>query len=185
MNNRSNWIASVAVVLVVGALLYLGLGYKGKKAGTENATANTAAVIAEGDYPIGGTSTQFHEGRAEASVVLSRSLPSIKVDYDLQNITAGELDGAAGEDAVAVLGMTAGGKWYAQSLVAFLDKNGKMEYAGDAFLGDRIVVKNITIKDKAIFVDILTHGPNDYLDDPKLPRTLQFEIKDGKLFETR
>lgn len=185
MMNRTNWLVAVAVVVVVGSLLYFGVERRRAVEGPSIGDSQTAALVTDGEYDIQGVTTQFREGRAEALVTLGRNLPALKVSYELQNVTGGELDGEEGEDAAAILGMSSGGTWHAQSLVIFKNNGGQMEYVGDAFLGDRVVVKSVEVKDRIVTVQILTHGPNDYLNDPQLPRTLRFTLNNGAVVAAR
>lgn len=186
MTKRTNWLVAVAVILVVGGLLYFGVNRRrAVQEPSLTSGSQAASLVTEGEYPIGGNLTRFREGRAEALITLGENAPALKVSYELRSVTGGELDGESGEDAAAILGTVSDSKWHAQSLAVFRNNGGKMEYAGEAFLGDRIVVQSLDIKDGVITVNILTHGPDDYLDDPTLLRTLKFKLSNGLVVEAR
>lgn len=96
----------------------------------------------------------------------------------------GDLDGADGADAAAVLVADPGGSGSFYYLVALLDQDGSPLHAASALLGDRIKVKSVSIADGQIRVVYLDRQPGEpFTTEPSLEVTKDFRLQDGQLEE--
>jgi len=100
-------------------------------------------------------------------------------------IAFGDLNGDGAEDAVAVLGSSGGGSGSFYELVAMIDRNGSPRQAAIRFLGDRIAVKNLSIRSGRIRVGRSKHAPNDPLCCPSLNVTEEYGLRGGSLSRLR
>lgn len=76
---------------------------------------------------------------------------------------AGDLDGDGVADAVALLAANSGGSGVFEYAVAMLSRSGQPVQVGYEFLGDRVKVNRVTIANRQIIVDMITHGANEPL----------------------
>ncbi len=94
----------------------------------------------------------------------------------------GNLSDSLEKDGVAIIYSETGGSGTFVYLNLYVNKNGKMVQSGyPIFLGDRIKVKNVTIKNKKILLDLITHGKGEPLCCPTTKETQKFELKNGQL----
>ena len=101
----------------------------------------------------------------------------------LSNSAAGNLDDTGGEDAVVILIDNPGGSGTFYHLFAVINQNGKPFDVATIFLGDRIRVKRLAIKEKEIVVDMLTRGDDEAMaSEPTLEITRKYRLEANRLF---
>jgi len=100
-----------------------------------------------------------------------------------QKIAFGDLDNEGIDDAAVILGTSGGGTGYFIELVAFSNRNGEPYSITSESLGDRVVVKQITIKNGVIKMKMLTHRDSDGQCCHTKKTTPKYFIKEGKLVE--
>lgn len=93
----------------------------------------------------------------------------------------GDLNGDGMEDAAVILAANTGGSGVFMTLAAMLNDKGTPRFASSAELGDRELVKSITIQVGVISVSMTKHGPNDPLCCPTLNVTERYKLEGGKL----
>lgn len=93
----------------------------------------------------------------------------------------GDLDGDGLADGAVVYYENYGGSGAFVRMAVFICKDGKPVQVGMRSLGDRSDTKNLTIKNKVLVLDIMTHRPNDSAPDPTKRKVVNFKLKQGKL----
>jgi hypothetical protein len=93
-----------------------------------------------------------------------------------QPMAFGDLNGDGHEDAVVLLASIKGGTGHFWSVAAVVNDHGVPVHYASAPLGDRVVVKSIRIEGGGIYVDMVTHGANDPLCCPTVPKTKWFTL---------
>jgi hypothetical protein len=100
------------------------------------------------------------------------------------SVASGDLDGDGRLDAVTVIGWTGGGSGFFESLVGITDVNGKRVTSAQQVLGDRIVVRALSIKNREVTVALTTQAPNDGMCCPTQRKTLRFVLQGNSFVET-
>ncbi len=101
---------------------------------------------------------------------------------EITNIAIGELNESGKKEAVAIATISSGGSGVFIYLNYYVEKNGKMEQSGfPYFLGDRIIVNKVSIKNKKILISFIGHGSGEPLCCPSTKGIFEFVIKSGKL----
>lgn len=78
-----------------------------------------------------------------------------------EQMAFGDLNGDGIGDAAVLLAENYGGTGVFVSVIAMINQNGKPAQAAAEMLDDRPMINSISIKDGQIFLDAVTHGPND------------------------
>ena len=101
---------------------------------------------------------------------------------EIKKIVFGDLSGTDGNDAVAIIYSETGGSGTFVYLNLYLKKNGTMEQSGfPIFLGDRVRVEKLAIKDRKVIVKMITHGAGEPLCCPSTKETRHFKVENGQL----
>ena len=134
---------------------------------TEHNTAHNAAAEAVG-WPdlqslalsIGGEAIQFAQGHGV--VTYDDPYGGWSERYELrETVGRGDLNNDGRDDLVALVEHRPGGSGIFSYLVPVLDDNGTAAAREAVFLGDRIVVEDISVHDGRIEVAMLDRGPGD------------------------
>lgn len=163
------------------------LGAKG--AGKENGAAPKEVVDALKNadyYPVlynKGTQVRLTNGMYAFPAAGESSKEGYALKLEEETIVYGDLNGDGAEDAAAVLKETHGGSNVFYGLAAVMNWKGELKNVSTAFIGDRVVVKSLKIKDGTILVDVLSHRSDNYACCPTLPMTLRFALNDYGLEE--
>jgi hypothetical protein len=96
-------------------------------------------------------------------------------------VAIGDLNGDGAADSAVVLATSTGGTGVFRSLHAALNKDGKPSEAAFAYLGDRVQVKSLTVRDGAVIVDLLTHGPKDSACCPTMEVVQTYKLQGNTL----
>jgi hypothetical protein len=97
----------------------------------------------------------------------------------------GDLNGDGKSDAAVILAENGGGSGTFESVVAVYNENGVPVQAGQAALGDRVLVNSVKIEAGAVVLDMVVQAPNDPMCCPTLPTTQTFRPVSGGLVLTR
>ena len=141
-----------------------------------------AAALADADYAIEVTANgkaPLKQGAYEEAIPDS----SAKTVVKLGTQTAfGDLDGNGSEDAVAILQTSSGGSGDSTYVAAVLNDAGVAKPVASIFLGDRIVVKSLSIAGGKITASWLDRKPGDPMSSaPSVETSKQFVLQDDKL----
>ena len=90
-------------------------------------------------------------------------------------------DGA--QDAAVVLISSGGGSGTFYHLAAVLNDKGAPRHVSSILLGDRIKLKNVTVKNGEITVEMTMHGPNDPLCCPTQEVSKVYTLQAEKLVQ--
>jgi len=105
------------------------------------------------------------------------------ISVELLRIADGDLNGDGVPDAAVLLGSNTGGSAVFEDVVAVLNRKGGPDPRARTFLGDRVRVDTLAIRDGAIYVHMIAHGPSDPMCCPTLAVSKTFAIKGDTLFE--
>ncbi|MDB5259469.1 MAG: hypothetical protein JWO73_677 [Candidatus Taylorbacteria bacterium] len=109
----------------------------------------------------------------------------IAFDTATSSYAYGDIDGDGVSDIAAIIGENTGGTGYFDYLAVFANKGGVPTFAAYAYLGDRIMIKKVSVSKGVIAVDFITQGPNEPMCCGTLPKTLSFSMVGGKLVEVK
>ena len=79
----------------------------------------------------------------------------------VKQMAFGDLNGDGVGDAAVLLAENYGGTGVFVSVLAMINQNGRAVQAAAEMIDDRPVINSISIKDGQIYLDAVTHGPND------------------------
>ena len=134
-------------------------------------------LLGDEDMPI-----QFTDG--EGSIAYGEG--ATERDYagiDNDTVAFGDLDGDGFADAVVVVYVSGGGSGTFKYLVAVVDRDGEPVQAARVSLGDRVLVRSLTITSGQIVAQAVTHRAGDGLCCPTLEITRDFALRNGELVE--
>ncbi len=101
----------------------------------------------------------------------------------MTDVTAsGDLNGDGLDDAGLILGVNCGGSGVFESLIVVVNAGGSPRQAGQAELGDRVLVKSMGIAAGKVTLDMQVQGPNDPLCCPSLPEVQTYRLVEGRLW---
>ena len=119
---------------------------------TEEGLKNGAYELADiGSFQLKDGSFEKKYGEGATQVYMVTFVKSV----------VGNLDKDSAVDGAVVLAWTGGGSGSFVQLIAVTNKSGAGKQAAAVSLGDRVQVKNLTIMDKNITVEMLAFGPTD------------------------
>jgi len=97
----------------------------------------------------------------------------------------GDLNGDGKVDAVVILAENQGGSGVFESVVAVLDQGGTPHQAGQAQLGDRVLINSVDISSGVIHLDMVVQGPNDPMCCPSVPQKQNYWLIGNRLWLMR
>ena len=101
----------------------------------------------------------------------------------IEQIANGDLDGDGRDDAAVALASYTGGEAVQHNVAAVLDRPGGPVNVANAYLGDRIVVRQVTIHDGIIDVEMTVHGPGESPCCPSYDGRATFHLVGDQLVE--
>ena len=144
-------------------------------------------ALANANFPIDVTSTgtaQLKDGVFEEPAAPG-SASKITVTLG-KNPAEGDLNGDGVPDAAVTLNAETGGSGTFTYLAAVINKNGIAEPLNAVLIGDRIVVKNLTIKSGQIDLEFLDHSANEPLAAaPTVDIVKKFKLQQDQLVEVK
>jgi hypothetical protein len=145
------------------------------------------SALPNANYPIEVASShtaQLKDGLFEEAAAPGSS-SKITVSLD-KNQVEGDLNGDGIPDAAVTLTAETGGSGTFTYLAAVINKNGAAEPLNSVLLGDRIIVKSLSIQSGQIEVDFLDHALNEALAAaPTLQVVKKFKVQDNQLVEVK
>jgi hypothetical protein len=97
----------------------------------------------------------------------------------------GDLNGDGKDDAAVILVENGGGSGSFESVIVVTNQGGAPHQAGQAQLGDRVLVNSVDISSGVIHLDMVVQGPSDPLCCPSLPQKQNFWLIGNKLWLMR
>ena len=134
-------------------------------------------LLGDEDMPIQFTDGEGHVAFGEGAT--ERDYAGI----DNDTVAFGDLDGDGFADAVVVVYVSGGGSGTFKYLAAVLDRDGEPVQAARVSLGDRVLVRSLTITSGQIVAQAVTHRAGDGLCCPTLEITRDFALRNGELVE--
>ncbi len=107
------------------------------------------------------------------------------IDAEITHKAFGDLNGDKIADAAVIIIFNAGGTGTFVSLFAVLAAQGTPSIPNSIALGDRSVIKSLSMSSGKIIVNLITHKASDPACCPTLNRTYTYCLKDGKLVEVK
>ncbi len=101
----------------------------------------------------------------------------------LPEYAVGNLDGDGAPDAAVLIATSTGGSGTFLDLAAVLNRGNQPASDAIAFLGDRVLVDRVRIRDGEVQLDLTMHGPADPMCCPSVEATRRFRLVDGELVE--
>jgi peptidoglycan/xylan/chitin deacetylase (PgdA/CDA1 family)/heat shock protein HslJ len=95
--------------------------------------------------------------------------------------TFGDLDGDGIEDVSVILISHPGGSGTFFYLAAVLNQDGAPDPLAAAFLGDRTIIRSMTIESGQIVLEMITQGPGDPMCCPNMDRRQVYVLQDNHL----
>jgi hypothetical protein len=99
--------------------------------------------------------------------------------------TYGDLNGDGKVDTAVILAENQGGSGVFESVVAVIDQGGTPHQAGQAQLGDRVLVNSADISSGVIHLDLVVQGPNDPMCCPSVPQKQNYWLIGNRLWLMR
>jgi len=100
-------------------------------------------------------------------------------------ITLGDLNNDGKDDAGVILDGTCGGSGSFRELAITINQNGKPYYLTSKDLGDRVIIKSMTIESGVITLDMVVHGPEDGMCCPSLEKSFKYKLSGNQLIEIK
>jgi hypothetical protein len=151
------------------------------------ATPSILSALPNAKYPIDVTSSgsaQLKDGMFEEPAAPG-SASKITVSLG-KNQAEGDLNGDGSADAAVTLIAETGGSGTFTYLAAVLNNKGLAEPLNSISLGDRIIVKSLTIQAGQIEVDFLDHATNEPMASaPTMEVVKKFKLQDNQLVEMK
>jgi len=109
------------------------------------------------------------KARLKNGVYREKAAPGSAIDIVItlsDRYTYGDLDGDGSEDAAVILIVQSGGSGTFYYLCAVLNEEGAPVNVATLFLGDRIQIRDLSIRSGRIEIDMLVQGPGDPMVKP-------------------
>lgn len=138
-------------------------------------------------YPCefaGTGKAQLKNGIFEESVAPG-SATTIKIRLGKEQVF-GDVNGDGTEDSVVALVVDSGGSGTFTYLALVLNETGSARPLDAVLLGDRIILKSISIKHNSVTATFLTRKPNEPMSaEPKVEVTRIYKLQGDKLIEAK
>jgi hypothetical protein len=95
----------------------------------------------------------------------------------------GDLDNDGKEDAVVIIYSTGGGSGLFYELAVMMNKDGIPHHLTSEYLGDRVKVNSIAIRDGIITLDMIIHDVGDAACCPTLYKIFQYKLSEEELLK--
>jgi peptidoglycan/xylan/chitin deacetylase (PgdA/CDA1 family) len=95
--------------------------------------------------------------------------------------TFGDLNGDGVDDVLVILISYPGGSGTFFDLAAVLNQDGAPNPVATAFLGDRVIIRSMTIESGQIVLEFITQGPDDPMCCPNMDRRQVYALEDNNL----
>ena len=98
-------------------------------------------------------------------------------------IAFGDLNYNGKEDAAVIIYSAGGGNGVFYELAAMINENGSPYHLTSEYLGDRIRVNSIAVKESVIILDMIIHDLGDAACCPTLDKVFQYKLFEDELLE--
>lgn len=108
------------------------------------------------------------------------------LEKNKNSFVVGDFNGDGLDDVAHIIGYSGGGSGYFYHLMIFTNKQGKLKYLTDEYIGDRIVVKSMRYEAGLFVIDMITQGKGDNFMGyccPNTPATIKFKLENGQLIK--
>lgn len=109
--------------------------------------------------------------------------PNDPLFVNIMKVAFGHLSNDKSKDAAVIYGYNTGGSGVFVVLCAVINDQGQPQNIGLIDLGDRPRIKSLRIKSGKIFVNMVTHGPNDPSCCPTVKKIATYTLVGNKLVE--
>jgi hypothetical protein len=113
------------------------------------------------------------------------SNPDSYYSMGITKIVMGDMNGDGNNDAAVIYVWSGGGSGHFYTLAAVLNKDGKPMHVATEELGDRIIIKSVTIDSGKIIIDMVVHGPDEPLCCPTKKQIVKYGLEKNKLKEMK
>ena len=103
----------------------------------------------------------------------------------LTTAALGDLNNDGKIDAAVIYFYNGGGSGSFVVLAAMINQDGNPVQVASEDLGDRTVVKSISIQGGKIILNLLVHGPKDSMAEPTVKQTRTYRLAGDKLVQSR
>jgi len=170
---RSSWIAVVLVVVVLAVFVALQFDRVAHRPGPALSSVSLRNMTYQSQDTRSGevhvSDGKFEDAGGHVWVTM------------LDTVAWGDVFGDGQPEAVVVLGANTGGSGVFHSLAVVADVDGDPVNVAIAELGDRIKLRGLSIEDRGVIVDMITHGPSDPMCCPTM-RVTRIYGYDGETF---
>jgi heat shock protein HslJ len=143
----------------------------------ETASGLTLAVLKNATYHgIYDDPVQLTDGAYEGEPFVEGGAARPTVTF-IDFYAFGDLNGDGLDDAAVFLAENSGGSGVFGYLAAVVDKEGQPVNVGTQLVGDRTQLKEVTVKNGQIVLNMITQGPNDPFCCPTLEVLQTFELQ--------
>ena len=98
-------------------------------------------------------------------------------------VAFGDLNNDGREDVAVIIYSTGGGSGLFYELAAVIDENGSPCHLTSKYLGDRIRVNSVAIRDSIITLEMIIHDLGDAFCCPTLHKVSQYKLFENELLE--
>ena len=110
-----------------------------------------------------------------------RGAPRTRVRLARTLAASGDLDGDGLADAAVLLARDSAGGGIDQFLALVVRRDGRLRNVATAALGDRLAVRSIAVDQRALLLDVVTHGPSDPVCCPMLKQRWHLHLNRDRL----
>jgi hypothetical protein len=170
-------------ILISSAILISACGPKADSA--PQGSASFAQALPNLAYPIEAVSSgiaqltngAFEEPAAPGSAAMTRIQLGPAQAF-------GDINGDGAEDAAVTLVVDSGGSGTFTYLALVLNQDGALRVLPAAFIGDRVVVRSLSIQPGQVVVDLLTRAADEPMSvEPTDQQRLVFNLSGGQLVQ--
>lgn len=140
------------------------------------------------DYTANDSSQKilkFKDGSYSEANPLSASGSGQYIGVYEDKVAFGDLNKDSIIDAAVILDSFGGGTGHFYELAVVMNKNGKPAHIALEYLGDRVVITSIEIKEGKIEINMVIQGPDDGMCCPTLRKIFEYGLSGDKLMKIR
>jgi hypothetical protein len=180
LNGPKLALISTCILLIVG---FLGAaGYCQLSAQQLASRSELEKLVKNFTYRLahGSETYQLKNGQFESGKPLEDY-----INLRLETASFGDLNHDGQLDAAVILVANFGGSGSFYELTALLSKDNQWFQTNNLELGDRVQVKSLRVSRGLIYLDLLTHKPEDPMCCPSQRRSLRYQANNGVLEEVK
>ena len=128
---------------------------------------------------VSGGKARLRDGRYREKAAPGSASEVVVTLSDMR--AAGDLDGDGRDDAAVILVISSGGSGTFYYLAAVLNREGKAFHEASVYMGDRIRVRGLAVREGRIEIDMTVQGPGDPMVRPTLETSRRYRLKGHRL----